>query len=171
MLVGSGTSGGGGVGGGGGGGGTDPAIACPAMEEVRTCSLESCYHWAAQTAGQCDLPQTAGGRSCGSGTQYQAVSCVRWDGAVAADPTLCEPSPRPRTRVDCHVPCPTDCIVSNWSAWSTCPGLRCEGGGAGGGGGAGHGHTHHHHQQRPRLPLRQRNRTIIAVAGRDGQVG
>jgi hypothetical protein len=84
---------------------------------------------------------------------------------VAGDLALCEPAPRPRTRIDCHVPCPADCILSAWSSWSACPAsLRCEG----------HGQPasaqllpHHH---RPRVPLRQRNRTVIAVAGRDGQV-
>ncbi len=64
--------------------GRGDATACPATEEVRTCSLESCYHWSAQPTGQCDLPPS--GRSCGSGSQYQTVTCVRWDGAIAADP-------------------------------------------------------------------------------------
>ena len=83
---------------------------------------------------------------------------------MAADPALCEPSPRPRPRVDCHVPCPADCILSAWSDWSACPpGLRCEGHG----GLSGQQQPHH---RPPRLPLRQRNRTVIAVAGRDGQV-
>jgi hypothetical protein len=149
---------------GGGGGGEEPT-ACPAMEEVRTCSLESCYHWATSPSGQCDLPPA--GRGCGAGSQYQTVTCMRWDGAVASDAALCDPAPRPRARVDCHVPCPTDCIVSSWSGWSACPGLRCEGVGGGG-----NGHLPHQQlqQHRPRLPLRQRNRTVIAVAGRDGQV-
>ncbi len=124
-------------------------------------------HWATSPSGQCDLPPTS--RGCGAGSQYQTVTCMRWDGAVASDAALCDPAPRPRARVDCHVPCPTDCIVSSWSGWSACPGLRCEGLGGGGGGG---GHLPHQQlqQHRPRLPLRQRNRTVIAVAGRDGQV-
>ena len=54
-------------------------------------------------------------------------------------------------------PVSQDCIVSPWSAWSSCPAPAC------------HAHGHGHHGGRGRLPLRQRNRTILARAGPGGQ--
>ena len=33
--------------------------------------------------------------------------------------TLC-PDPRPASREVCRVPCPQDCVVSEWSDWSDC---------------------------------------------------
>ena len=65
---------------------------------------------------------------------------------------LCSGVSRPRQSVECDVPCPQDCIVSPWSPWSSCPTPVC---------------TSRSHQ--PRLPLRQRNRTVLAVAGAGGQ--
>ena len=66
----------------------------------------------------------------------------------------CSGQVMPRYQVDCHVPCPQDCILSPWSAWSRCPPAQCSS-----------SRSHHH----SRLPLRQRNRTILAIAGPGGQ--
>ena len=125
---------------------------CPALEEVRSCSVSSCYHWVIQPKEECQLPVEAT-QPCGAGFMSQQVSCLRWDGSEVTDISLCGPGTRPRERVECHVPCPNDCIASGWSDWSVCPSLSCE-----------------NLEMHPRIPLRQRNRTILAIAGRDGQV-
>ena len=127
---------------------------CPAMDESRSCTVASCYHWSASPRGRCELPFSVGpSEPCGAGTRLQRVTCLRWDGTEVADKTLCNGTPRPRDRVECAVPCPNDCIVSDWSGWSDCPSLSCK-----------------NLQIHPRIPLRHRNRTIVAIAGRDGQV-
>merc|ERR1719347_2264173 len=74
------------------------------------------------------------------------------DGSYANASIHCLGLPRPSHNVDCHIPCPYDCIVSEWSVWTLCPSSLCS-------------QNNHHH----RLPLKQRNRTIIASSGKDGQ--
>ena len=65
---------------------------------------------------------------------------------------MCSGVSRPRERVECSVPCPQDCILSPWSDWTSCPPPVCSS-----------------RSRQPRLPLRQRNRTVLAVAGAGGQ--
>uniref|UniRef100_H3D083 Thrombospondin type-1 domain-containing protein 7A n=1 Tax=Tetraodon nigroviridis TaxID=99883 RepID=H3D083_TETNG len=56
-------------------------------------------------------------KECGQGVRYRAVACVEQQGHLV-DPTLC-------TEMGfvvevCHIPCPLDCKLSDWSAWSAC---------------------------------------------------
>ena len=123
---------------------------CPALGEVRACSLESCYHWAVVGRGPCSLQ--APDSSCGVGRRQLEVECRLWDGSKAANSSLgCQGLQKPRERLECSLPCPQDCIVGAWAQWSSCPPLLCP------------------PAHRPRLPLRQRNRTILATAGAGGR--
>ncbi|XP_063229191.1 thrombospondin type-1 domain-containing protein 7A-like [Bacillus rossius redtenbacheri] len=58
---------------------------------------------------------------CGSGARYRRHGCYNRDGALV-DPRLCgrqsglEEEP-------CLVPCPVDCVLSEWTAWGECSAL------------------------------------------------
>ncbi|XP_072300062.1 thrombospondin type-1 domain-containing protein 7B [Eucyclogobius newberryi] len=56
-------------------------------------------------------------KGCGQGLRVRAVSCVDQSGRPV-DPTLCTETGF--TVELCIVPCPLDCKLSDWSAWSAC---------------------------------------------------
>lgn len=91
--------------------------ACESTRQWRDCGTEPCpshceYQWLAWTA--CT-------RSCGSGTQRQAVQVLRESshGGLAC--------PVERMRVCNTGACAVDCSVSSWSGWGACD-LSCGGG-------------------------------------------
>uniref|UniRef100_H3CL39 Thrombospondin type-1 domain-containing protein 7A n=1 Tax=Tetraodon nigroviridis TaxID=99883 RepID=H3CL39_TETNG len=54
------------------------------------------------------------------GIQTREVSCVQKSGEAAQD-AICEYfEPKPRLEQACLIPCPQDCVVSNFSAWTPC---------------------------------------------------
>uniref|UniRef100_A0AAQ6I9L7 Thrombospondin type-1 domain-containing protein 7A n=1 Tax=Anabas testudineus TaxID=64144 RepID=A0AAQ6I9L7_ANATE len=56
-------------------------------------------------------------KECGQGLRYRAVACVNRQ-ARLVDSMLCTES---GYMVEiCHIPCPLDCKLSEWSAWSAC---------------------------------------------------
>ncbi|XP_036432693.1 thrombospondin type-1 domain-containing protein 7B [Colossoma macropomum] len=93
---------------------------CPCEEFVS----ESWGNWSA-----CVLPMAPrdwrahraqrGQRSqgCGQGVRYRAVACTDQRGRLL-DPSLCSTSGL--LEEPCHIPCPLDCRLSSWSAWSPC---------------------------------------------------
>uniref|UniRef100_A0AAQ4R7R8 Thrombospondin type-1 domain-containing protein 7A n=1 Tax=Gasterosteus aculeatus aculeatus TaxID=481459 RepID=A0AAQ4R7R8_GASAC len=56
-------------------------------------------------------------KECGRGLRYKAVACVNQRGHLVK-PTHCTDSGY--VEEVCHVPCPLDCKLSDWSAWSAC---------------------------------------------------
>ncbi|CAL8370346.1 unnamed protein product [Arctogadus glacialis] len=63
-------------------------------------------------------------KECGPGLRFKALACVDRSGRLV-DPTLCTHSGY-ETEV-CHVPCPLDCKLSAWTAWTACS-APCGGG-------------------------------------------
>lgn len=56
-------------------------------------------------------------KECGQGLRYRAVACIDQQGNPV-NPTLCTDT---GYMVEvCHIPCPLDCKLSDWSAWSIC---------------------------------------------------
>uniref|UniRef100_A0A8C6TPE6 Thrombospondin, type I, domain containing 7Ba n=1 Tax=Neogobius melanostomus TaxID=47308 RepID=A0A8C6TPE6_9GOBI len=56
-------------------------------------------------------------KECGQGVKYRAVGCMDQSGRPV-EPTLCTET---GFMVEvCHIPCPLDCKLSDWSAWSAC---------------------------------------------------
>ncbi|XP_034549450.1 thrombospondin type-1 domain-containing protein 7B [Notolabrus celidotus] len=56
-------------------------------------------------------------KECGPGLRYRAVACVDQHGHLV-NPTLCTESGY--IMEICHIPCPLDCKLSEWSPWSPC---------------------------------------------------
>nr|XP_055040560.1 thrombospondin type-1 domain-containing protein 7B isoform X1 [Misgurnus anguillicaudatus]XP_055040561.1 thrombospondin type-1 domain-containing protein 7B isoform X1 [Misgurnus anguillicaudatus]XP_055040562.1 thrombospondin type-1 domain-containing protein 7B isoform X1 [Misgurnus anguillicaudatus]XP_055040563.1 thrombospondin type-1 domain-containing protein 7B isoform X1 [Misgurnus anguillicaudatus] len=61
---------------------------------------------------------------CGAGKRYRALACLDHKGRLV-EPHLCSSSGYEEEV--CHVPCSTDCRLSEWSNWSTCS-ASCGGG-------------------------------------------
>ncbi|XP_017308235.1 thrombospondin type-1 domain-containing protein 7A [Ictalurus punctatus] len=84
------------------------------------------YDWQLGSWNRCSpLAQHSGGSGhClhgEAGIQTREVSCVlRTDGSPADD-SICEYfEPRPRLEQACLIPCPRDCVVSQFSPWTSC---------------------------------------------------
>lgn len=92
---------------------------CLPLEEIEYCSNPASggcftYDWQVSEWSSC---QPLGGSNCGEGVRTRIASCVRNDGYVT-DSSNCDSHTRPGlTEMWCHVECPIDCQVSQWSAW------------------------------------------------------
>uniref|UniRef100_A0A1A8PEM2 Thrombospondin type-1 domain-containing protein 7A n=3 Tax=Nothobranchius TaxID=28779 RepID=A0A1A8PEM2_9TELE len=99
------------------------------LEETETCP---CDEFLSQPYGNwsaCILPNPSSFESlqgrmshrelkeCGQGLRYRAVACINQQGHLV-NPTLCTDTGY--TVEVCHIPCPLDCKLSEWSAWSAC---------------------------------------------------
>ncbi|KAF7655323.1 hypothetical protein LDENG_00057900 [Lucifuga dentata] len=56
-------------------------------------------------------------KECGQGLRYKAVACIDLQGHLV-NPMLCTDSGY--VVEVCHIPCPLDCKLSDWSTWSAC---------------------------------------------------
>uniref|UniRef100_A0A6I8REG7 Thrombospondin type 1 domain-containing 7A n=1 Tax=Xenopus tropicalis TaxID=8364 RepID=A0A6I8REG7_XENTR len=55
------------------------------------------------------------------GIQTREVTCIQKANGAVADDSICEYfEPKPRLEQGCLIPCPQDCIVSEYSSWSEC---------------------------------------------------
>ena len=87
-------------------------VACPALNETHPCNEQPCPVDCVVSAFNDWTPCT---KSCGSGTQTRSSSVTTSpaDGGAAC-PALDQVRP-----CETH-PCPVDCVVSNWGAYSPC---------------------------------------------------
>uniref|UniRef100_I3JH86 Thrombospondin type 1 domain containing 7A n=1 Tax=Oreochromis niloticus TaxID=8128 RepID=I3JH86_ORENI len=88
---------------------------CPHLVEAVPCDEPTCYDWQLISLDPC-IPDD--GKQCGSGTQIVQVQCVNSNGEKV-DRNLCTSNPPPEP-VPCEVPCSRDCVLSDWTSWSTC---------------------------------------------------
>ena len=56
---------------------------CGALDEIRSCRLESCYSWKIRDDGPCKLSDVGAG--CGVGARRRIIECIRWDGVSYRD--------------------------------------------------------------------------------------
>uniref|UniRef100_A0A674ML26 Thrombospondin type-1 domain-containing protein 7A n=1 Tax=Takifugu rubripes TaxID=31033 RepID=A0A674ML26_TAKRU len=99
------------------------------LEQTETCPCDEVLSQPYGNWSACILPDpSAAGalkgwtsqreiKECGQGVRYRAVACVDQRGRLV-DPTLCTDT---GYMVEvCHIPCPLDCKLSDWSTWSGC---------------------------------------------------
>ncbi|KAI9533132.1 hypothetical protein NQZ68_025526 [Dissostichus eleginoides] len=88
---------------------------CPHLVEAVPCDEPSCYDWKLTGLDPC-VPEED--NQCGPGTQIPQLQCVNSTGAEV-DRKLCRSSPAPEP-VACEVPCSRDCVLSDWTPWTSC---------------------------------------------------
>ncbi|NXK87861.1 THS7B protein, partial [Formicarius rufipectus] len=88
------------------------------------------FQWEASGWGSCGPAPEAevGAEACVTaqhGLQRRSVRCLRRPNGTAVPADVCEYfTPQPPSEQACLVPCPRDCVVSQFSAWSPC-GAAC----------------------------------------------
>ncbi|XP_038645858.1 thrombospondin type-1 domain-containing protein 7B isoform X2 [Scyliorhinus canicula] len=88
---------------------------CPHLVESIHCEEPVCYHWHLLEDSLCVAENY---QTCGRGTFNQTALCKSNQGEVTLD-ELCGQPYLPSSGM-CELPCPTDCVLSEWSEWSGC---------------------------------------------------
>ncbi|KAG0445065.1 hypothetical protein HPB47_027704, partial [Ixodes persulcatus] len=90
---------------------------CPHLKETESCDRAVLSHWEPEPWNVC---QPLSGASCGIGVQSRSARCLFFDGTKVDDAhCIIYESPLLKER-ECFVPCPDDCVLSEWSPWSPC---------------------------------------------------
>uniref|UniRef100_A0A672T3S8 Thrombospondin type-1 domain-containing protein 7A n=1 Tax=Sinocyclocheilus grahami TaxID=75366 RepID=A0A672T3S8_SINGR len=106
------------------------------LQSTRPANQQSCFHvcdwhkdlydWWLGEWNQCVPVSLQTGRTgvClqgEEGIQTREVNCVLKADSSAADDTICEYfEPKPRQEQACLIPCPQDCVVTEFTPWTTC---------------------------------------------------
>lgn len=88
------------------------------LNEFRSCPMKPCYKVIIGRWGKCKpyLDQ-----ACGYGRRRRSVHCERDDGELVDEMHCPEmKSGIYSAETNCKIPCQGDCIVSEWSSWSSC---------------------------------------------------
>ncbi|XP_036366484.1 thrombospondin type-1 domain-containing protein 7A isoform X2 [Octopus sinensis] len=91
---------------------------CPTVTETQPCDPGPCYSWNLTSSNICSLDSSE--RLCGQGTRHNKLLCTDVHG-VQKDESLCDSYSRPSDKESCRIPCPMDCVLSEWSSWTECP--------------------------------------------------
>ncbi|XP_032901589.1 thrombospondin type-1 domain-containing protein 7A isoform X1 [Amblyraja radiata] len=96
--------------------------------EVVPCHSDcSQYVWIAEPWSVCKVSTVDLKDNCGEGVQTRKVRCMQntVDGPIEfVEDYLCDPEEMPLGSRQCKLPCPDDCVMSEWTTWSKCP-LPC----------------------------------------------
>ncbi|XP_064634127.1 thrombospondin type-1 domain-containing protein 7B-like isoform X2 [Lineus longissimus] len=90
---------------------------CPALVQTKECEQVECQWWFIGAWGKCYL--SPGYTDCGPGEMTRVVYCQSAKDEMI-NSRYCAESEKPVMSETCTVPCPNDCVVSGWSAWSDC---------------------------------------------------
>ncbi|CAD5120042.1 DgyrCDS8623 [Dimorphilus gyrociliatus] len=85
------------------------------LEQKSYCKIIPCYKfsWSTSDWSEC----SAGYGQCGQGTRHRTVYCERSDGRRIEEGCKLQ---KPKTEESCYIPCPGDCIITEWSEWGPC---------------------------------------------------
>uniref|UniRef100_A0A8C3XB83 Thrombospondin type-1 domain-containing protein 7B n=1 Tax=Catagonus wagneri TaxID=51154 RepID=A0A8C3XB83_9CETA len=92
---------------------TGPAGRCPHLVESVPCEDPLCYRWLT-SEGIC-IPDHG---KCGLGHRVLKAVCQDERGEDVSG-SLC-PAPPPPEQMACEIPCRMDCVLSEWTEWSSC---------------------------------------------------
>ncbi|XP_051527151.1 thrombospondin type-1 domain-containing protein 7A [Myxocyprinus asiaticus] len=107
---------------------------CPKLDhvnqvyEVVPC-LSDCsqYVWVAESWSVWKVSNVDLKENCGEGVQTRKVRCMQNTVDGPSDPVedyLCDPEEMPLGARESKLPCPEDCVLTEWGPWSRCP-LPC----------------------------------------------
>ncbi|XP_017564196.1 thrombospondin type-1 domain-containing protein 7A isoform X2 [Pygocentrus nattereri] len=98
--------------------------------EVVPCVSDcSQYVWVAEPWSMWKVSNVDLKENCGEGVQTRKVRCMlnTVDGPTdAVEDYLCDPEEMPAGTRESRLPCPEDCVLSDWSPWTPCE-LPCSG--------------------------------------------
>ncbi|XP_077362253.1 thrombospondin type-1 domain-containing protein 7A-like [Festucalex cinctus] len=111
---------------------------CPKLDHVNQAQvyevvpcLSDCgqYVWVVEPWSVWKVSNVDLKNNCGEGVQTRKVRCMlnTIDGpSEQVEDYLCDPEEMPLGARNSQLPCPEDCVLSDWGAWSPCP-LPCNG--------------------------------------------
>ncbi|KAM7097072.1 thrombospondin type-1 domain-containing protein 7B isoform 4-T6 [Ciconia maguari] len=82
------------------------------------------YSWVVEPWSPCKINSEQNSLHCGEGIQTRKVRCVSTaedHGGETVPNTLCDQAEIPALMQKCSLYCPSECAVSDWGQWSTCP--------------------------------------------------
>ncbi|XP_029444834.1 thrombospondin type-1 domain-containing protein 7A isoform X2 [Rhinatrema bivittatum] len=98
--------------------------------EVVPCHSDcSQYIWITEPWSVCKVTNVDLKENCGEGVQTRKVRCMQntVDGpSDTVEDYLCDPEEMPHGARKCKLPCPEDCVMSEWGPWTKCS-LPCSG--------------------------------------------
>lgn len=109
---------------------------CPKLDHVNQAQvyevvpcLSDCsqYVWVAEPWSVWKVSNVDLKENCGEGVQTRKVRCMQNTVDGPSDPVedyLCDPEEMPLGARESKLPCPEDCVLTDWGSWSRCP-LPC----------------------------------------------
>ncbi|XP_033646460.1 thrombospondin type-1 domain-containing protein 7B-like, partial [Asterias rubens] len=89
---------------------------CGPLAEAKECEFVECSWWHTSRWTSCSLNR--GITDCGSGVHARVLYCMSALDELLDD-EFC-PGEEPPWQETCKIPCPTDCVISEWSDWGSC---------------------------------------------------
>ncbi|KAB1275953.1 Thrombospondin type-1 domain-containing protein 7A [Camelus dromedarius] len=103
---------------------------CPKLDhvnqvyEVVPCHSDcSQYIWVTEPWSVCKVTFVNMRDNCGEGVQTRKVRCMQNTADGPSDHVedyLCDPEEMPLGSRECKLPCPEDCVISEWGPWTRC---------------------------------------------------
>ncbi|XP_067132624.1 thrombospondin type-1 domain-containing protein 7B-like [Centruroides vittatus] len=91
---------------------------CPWLVEVKFCREPEVVRWVTGNWSSCRLHDVT--QPCGQGVMKREAICINPKGKHVSS-SLCQMHVLPpKLLAPCYVPCPRDCVLAEWTEWSSC---------------------------------------------------